>query len=256
MPSAPVPQRAQVSNTSKIKATLVEASTTKLLVSVRNVLEAELALKSGVHWIDLKEPSQGPLGAPSLETAQRVASALADHPLRSAALGELRQVDEDFVLSLANLFPTLKIALAGLASDDQWPIRLNQLARAVDGCGATLVPVIYADWRNCNAPPPTQVVQYAQTHAPQFVLVDTATKRGNHLLHCLEFDELEQLVNQLHEAGSRVVLAGSIDTTILDQLTTLPIEAIGVRGAVCDGDRSQNLSPEKIRIWSEHFQTM
>ena len=37
----------------------------KLLLSVRNALEANLALEAGVDLIDIKEPSAGPLGAAS-----------------------------------------------------------------------------------------------------------------------------------------------------------------------------------------------
>ena len=41
----------------------------KLLVSVRDVSEAEAALAGGADWIDLKEPQAGSLGAVCPETA-------------------------------------------------------------------------------------------------------------------------------------------------------------------------------------------
>lgn len=56
---------------------------TQLLISVRNVREAEICWRLGVDWIDLKEPLAGSLGAPSLETAQAIAAFLYDFPKRS-----------------------------------------------------------------------------------------------------------------------------------------------------------------------------
>ena len=61
----------------------------RLLVSVRSAEEAEAALIGGADWIDLKEPSAGPLAAVGVEVAKQVVDCVAGRRPISAALGEL-----------------------------------------------------------------------------------------------------------------------------------------------------------------------
>lgn len=128
---------------------------TKLLISVRDVNEAAIVLAAGVNWIDLKEPLAGSLGQPTLEAATTVAALLADHPQRSVALGELRDLDDRMACELARLFPVLKVGLSGMAanSTDQshsWQQRFELLANKLSQRGAQLIPVAYADYSLCE----------------------------------------------------------------------------------------------------------
>ncbi|MEX0712176.1 MAG: (5-formylfuran-3-yl)methyl phosphate synthase, partial [Pirellulales bacterium] len=49
---------------------------TKLLVSVRSLAEARLALAAGVDLIDLKEPARGSLGALDPAVARQIVRSL------------------------------------------------------------------------------------------------------------------------------------------------------------------------------------
>ena len=60
-----------------------------LLVSVRNAVEAEVALHGGADWIDVKEPKQGALGAAEPETIRSVLETVAGRAPVSAAAGAL-----------------------------------------------------------------------------------------------------------------------------------------------------------------------
>src|SRR6476620_4190786 len=60
-----------------------------LLVSVRSAVEALAALAGGADVIDVKEPSQGSLGAADDNTISAVVRAVAGRAPVSAALGEL-----------------------------------------------------------------------------------------------------------------------------------------------------------------------
>ena len=62
---------------------------TRLLVSVRSLDEARVALEAGVDLIDLKEPARGPLGAVDLEVVEAVSQFVASRVPTSTALGEL-----------------------------------------------------------------------------------------------------------------------------------------------------------------------
>ena len=223
-----------------------------LLVSVRNGQEAKLALETQVDWIDLKNPADGPLGRPSSSVAREVGEILAKVDRRSVALGELRDVDVQIAQEFAAHFPVLKVGLSGLAGSD-WPSAFGALQRQLSQRGAELVPVVYADWAECNAPPPLEVMEQARVQQCRFLLVDTFTKDGRHLLDHLSIDALAELTGQAHANGTRVILAGSLQLELLPVLLQLPIEAVGVRGAVCDGSRTGAISKSAVKAWVDQL---
>ena len=58
---------------------------TRLLVSVRNVEEAQIAIAEGVDLIDVKEPSRGALGAADPVTLKAIARCVAGRGLFTGA---------------------------------------------------------------------------------------------------------------------------------------------------------------------------
>lgn len=106
----------------------------RLLVSVRSVGEARVALANGADIIDAKEPSRGALGAVSPHVLR--AMALAVHGVRplSAALGETRRAPDDVGARAAQASRAgtafVKIGLTGLDGR-----AVAALAAAVRGVG-------------------------------------------------------------------------------------------------------------------------
>ena len=237
-------------------------NSTRLLVSVRDSREAQLARRSGVPWIDLKDPDNGSLGAAGEAIAAAVAgelraSDMLPESLISAAVGELRDEPLQTALRLAQYFPLLKVGLAGVQADAQWQRRWLELAKQIDGAGAELVPVIYADHALCGAPSPIEVLSLAQrTQVGRlgYLLIDTYTKDGRRLHDWMGRAQIEQTIQAAAEVGRRVVLAGSLTAQDLPGLLSLPIAAVAVRGAVCSGDRRSGLCPEKLRQWVDYLQ--
>lgn len=223
----------------------------QLLVSVRNCQEAELCLTAGVDWIDLKEPLAGSLGRPSLEVAQQVALMLADHPRRSVALGEFRDLlaqdpADASTVTLSRLFPIAKVGLAGAQQIPDWQIKLSNLSQSI---GRELTPVLYADWQRCSAPRPDEIVSWAVAQKCRYLLIDTFIKDGSRLVDYLDQQRLERILEDAGRAGIRVVLAGSLSMADVDTLIGLPCEALAVRGAVCSGRRHDQISPELLENW-------
>ena len=223
----------------------------QLLVSVRNRWEAEICQSAGVDWIDLKEPLAGSLGRPSLKVAQQVASLLENHSRRSVALGELshllaRQNDWGSSVALSQLFPIAKVGLARTTEIPRWQDKLTQLLQSISG---KLTPVIYADWQRCFAPEPKEIVQWAVAHESQYLLIDTFYKDGPRLLDCLDRQQLERIIETAGLAGTSVVLAGSLSMADVATLIELPCTALAVRGAVCSGQRHDQICPELLDRW-------
>src|SRR5438270_12690933 len=115
----------------------------RLLISVRNLQEARLALAGGADLIDIKEPSHGSLGQACASVISEIASTVGTHKPLSAALGEL--LDSPLELPPANL-NFAKWGLSGCATLENWPNLLAErdanVRRTNPRCQA--VGVIYA----------------------------------------------------------------------------------------------------------------
>ena len=100
---------------------------TGLLVSVRDVEEATDVLRAGVDIVDVKEPTDGSLGAASPQVWQQVVDQLAGSVPVSLALGELR--DEALGQRLAGIpagTAYVKIGLAGCQHEAGWRNRWRE----------------------------------------------------------------------------------------------------------------------------------
>ena len=129
-----------------------------ILVSVNSGKEAKLADQAGASWIDLKDPTAGPLGAATPETQQLVLDALQSSPAkRSLACGDLAQW---------LLLPCPPAPLAGFHFAKMGLSHLTSIAcsrQEPDGwrsvwyrwagflpAGCQPVVVSYADWETCG----------------------------------------------------------------------------------------------------------
>lgn len=223
---------------------------TRLLVSVRNVFEAEICRRLGVDWIDLKEPSAGSLGSPTMRAALTVSAYLEDFPQRSVALGELTDLQNPTNLSsareLSQLFPVCKVGLSQLGETNNWRHELDNLMEQLQG---DLVPVVYADWRQCGAPPPDAILEWACSNSRRFILIDTFLKNGQGLLSHLSSSFLDQFISQANDACVGVVLAGSLKLDDMPHIQALPAAAFAIRGAVCQQGRDSSLDESLVRQW-------
>lgn len=223
---------------------------TGLLVSVRDLAEARIALAAGVDLIDVKEPSRGSLGAASAEVWQSVIEFVADRRPVSLALGELVEGIDPERLPLAAGARFAKVGLAGMRSDANWPQRWRDVVENLPA-GTRPVAVAYADWLVAGAPSPEEVLAVGAAAACPYLLVDTFNKsRGNLLAH-LSANELHVLAAQARAAGIELVLAGSLDERTIAELLPLSPAYMAVRGAVCKGNRSGQIDETKIKRLQE-----
>lgn len=228
----------------------------QLLVSVQDADEAQLARAMSVAWIDLKQPTAGSLGAPSLVVAQQVREVLRNVRQKSMALGELAELDPKrghcdlrhlVGWGLEEAFPIAKVGLAHMAERENWMAEFLSLAQAL--LPTQLVPVLYADGERCGAPGAAAVLELADRTSAPFVLIDTYVKDGRHLLDWLTLARLGEFIQQAERARARVVLAGSLRTLHVPSLLALAPAALAVRGAVCDGERTARLCAERVGNW-------
>lgn len=217
---------------------------TQLLVSVRNVEEAILALDAGVDLIDVKEPLRGALGAADGETIAAIVRIVADQKPTSAALGELNEGCEFSTSKLAGL-SFAKFGLADCGTSRRW---IDELAEAIRRLpqGVAAAAVIYADWRSARAPSPASVLDAAAMLGCRALLIDTLDKAGGTLFDRVEPDELASWLHAARAQGLLSVLAGGLSLGGVKRARSLGADYLGVRGAACAGGRSGRIDRARL----------
>src|SRR5439155_14076862 len=96
----------------EVRRTIRDRSMTKLLISVRSAMEAEMALAGGADVIDIKEPRRGALGAADSRVWRAVRKVIGPRAVLSLALGELL---DDSIFDNAKAAADFSFAKIGLA---------------------------------------------------------------------------------------------------------------------------------------------
>ncbi len=220
---------------------------TRLLVSVRDATEAEIACRPGVSVIDVKEPDRGALGAADPNQWQAVVQQIAGRRPVSVALGELL---DDRPTDWWKEFPPIafaKIGLAGCADCPDWPLRWNrQLARIPSSIQR--VAVCYADYRLARAPSFDQVLPLAKELGCRAVLWDTWNKEAGNLFDWTTESQLSDSIRRVHECRMFAAVAGSLDCRHAAPLIRADADWMAVRGAVCHGSRRTSVCGSRIDL--------
>ncbi|MDX1965218.1 MAG: (5-formylfuran-3-yl)methyl phosphate synthase [Pirellulales bacterium] len=232
---------------------------TQLLVSVRDMAEAELAFACRVNYLDIKEPTLGSLGAAPEEVRRAIASKYAGKIPLSAAAGELFDWESEqnsapnmrsHSVELSpettkatpwNGYSWAKIGLARCREIDwrsawlRWQATLPQMTRGVLVC--------YADARDCLAPQPAELLQFAlETQVPALT-IDTFNKNGPGLCQIWSHHQLQTWAAKLKQSGILSVAAGKLQFQDLRTLQLCGFDVAAVRGGVCKTVGSGNRSP-------------
>jgi uncharacterized protein (UPF0264 family) len=212
-----------------------------LLVSVRDVAEAEEALAGGATIIDVKEPAHGPLGAADPGVTASIAAVVGWRRPWTLACGELAAgvaiIHEHVraVVAGAAVPPVAaKAGLAGTAGSD-WPGLLAAFATGLP-TGVEPVAVAYADWQHAGSPPPDDVIVAARRCGGRLFLMDTFDKRGPPVVPA-QAGAVTGWIAEARAAGMRVVLAGGLTVETLAAAAECGPDVIAVRSAACVGGR-------------------
>ncbi|WP_029558671.1 (5-formylfuran-3-yl)methyl phosphate synthase [Xanthobacter sp. 91] len=216
-----------------------------LLASVATLDEMRTALAAGVDILDLKNPSEGALGAWAPEALLdavalwRVAGApgslsatVGDHPLEPDVLRAAAE------RTAATGVPLVKIGFALGDGAALPPVleALRPLARET-----RLIAVLFAD----QAPDLAAVPLFAGAgfHG---VMLDTADKAAGGLLAHLPVETLARFVAAARAEGLLTGLAGSLKMADIAPLAALRPHYLGFRGALCAEGRTSALDPARL----------
>ena len=216
----------------------------RLLVSVRNLDEARLALAGGAGVIDVKQPARGSLGAADASDLLPIVEAMSHSAPISAALGELLDPRQQLSPEDLDGLSFAKYGLAHCAMQPDWA-DLWQAKISLFPAGVAPVAVVYAD-RGAAAPAPQDILRAAVSAEAPVLLVDTFNKQQGPLLAHWRLEKVARFVAQVQDAGLKIALAGSLDVSAIRQLVSLNPDFIAVRGAACNGGRTGSLDAARV----------
>ena len=186
----------------------------KLLVSVVDAGEAREAAAAGADIVDVKNPAEGSLGAPSPAVIAAVRAAVPAELPVSAAIGDMPNLPGTAALAALGAARSgatfVKVGLWGVSTEAD---AVELLRAVVDGVpGAVVVAAAYADARRVPHAPlsPELLPRVARAAGVGVCLLDTAVKDGRGLLDWLSPDALTSFVAEAHAAGLQVALAGAL----------------------------------------------
>ncbi len=221
----------------------------RLLVSVVSAREARRALAGGADIIDVKDPSQGPLGAPSPRVLSEVVAQVGGAVPVSVALGDLPNLPHTAALAARGAVLSgadyVKVGLRGVQGIDDAVALMRAVADAV-GPQTAVIAAAYADAAALDPPAlaPAWLPDVVDRSGIAGALVDTFVKDGRGLYSWLSSSEVVDLVARTRSAGGSFAVAGQLT---LGELHRVEADVVGVRSAVCrGGDRAAELATELV----------
>jgi len=225
----------------------------RLLVSVVSPDEVEAALAGGADIVDVKNPAEGSLGAPTPALLRAIRSQVRPPACVSAALGDAPHLPGTLALAAAGAAACgadyLKVGLLGSARPDQALELLSAVRRATAEVAphARLVAVAYADASRVGALPPHELPPIASRAGAHGVMLDTAVKDGVSSLTAFGEDAVIGFFAAARALGLVTGLAGALGPDDFARVARFGAEIVGVRGSACDGGREGRVSAARVR---------
>lgn len=214
---------------------------TKLLISVKSVQEAELALAGEADLLDLKDPAVGALGALNLGLTREILARVDRRVTTSATVGEQHTSVEALLCSIQQRADAgvdiIKLAAAEWLEN---PVFVAQIASMTPHM--KLVAVFFAD-EAFNLACLGQLADLSFYGA----MLDTRKKLRS-LIASQPTENLGDFVAECERLNLVSGLAGSLGLKEIPAIVEYFPHFIGMRGGLCLGhNRTGNLSPEVIR---------
>ncbi|MBC7755358.1 MAG: (5-formylfuran-3-yl)methyl phosphate synthase [Bdellovibrio sp.] len=237
---------------------------TQLLISVKNVEEALLALACGADIIDLKDPTVGALGALDMPTSLAILAAVNKHashqetrliasqttgpisgPIISTTVGENHATLKALIAAIQERAALghviIKIAVSDLFDNVNFLAQMRQLTNT----GVKIVAVFFADER-LDLRIDLTVLPTLKQAGFYGAMLDTKNKHKN-LTQTQTKEGLGSFTHFCHQQHLKSGLAGSLQSQHIDMLSTFNATYMGFRGGVCDDfERKGDLSATKI----------
>ena len=214
---------------------------TQLLISVKNVEEALIALDAGADIIDLKDPNIGALGALDEVICAQIVQAINGRKLISATIGEQHASLNALIASIqaraAIGVDIIKIAVCSHFYAADFMAEVTKLTCA----GTKMVVVFFAD-----EVMDLSLIAALKNAGFYGAMLDTSLKQRD-LLAVQTTLQLQNFVTLCEKYQLKSGLAGSLKPQHIDDLAKINPTYLGFRGGVCENAiRNADLSQNKV----------
>ncbi|HXY87844.1 MAG TPA: (5-formylfuran-3-yl)methyl phosphate synthase [Candidatus Acidoferrales bacterium] len=213
----------------------------KILISPKNEAEAVEAVNGGADIIDVKNPSEGSLGANFPWVIKRIREIVPRSIDISATLGDFPHLPGSASLAALGAAVSgtnyIKIGLLGSKTFDNALFLMENVTKAVKDYDPLIKVVVagYADHERANTLDPMILPHIAERSGCDLIMVDTLIKDGKRLFDFMDVKACRSFVERGHAYGLQVALAGSVKKEDVSTLTELGADVVGIRGAACSG---------------------
>jgi uncharacterized protein (UPF0264 family) len=201
----------------------------KWLASVQSLEEAETLLPVLPDILDMKNPSQGALGALSVAIVSEIVTMIDGRCQTSATIGDLPMQAELIKPAMTQMASSgVDYVKIGLFADDNLQQCIIDLADTVKKLSTPIIAVIFAD-----SPPNEDCLSLLKASGFHGVMIDTAIKNGQHLLDHWDLLQLERFVAAAKQHNLLCGLAGALRLEDIKVLRPLTADYLGFRSALC-----------------------
>ena len=227
----------------------------RLLVSVRNTVEARAAVDGGAEIVDAKEPAAGSLGAVSPAVLARIRETVREDLEVSAALGDAADASEVGLALRGIQVPLAYVKLGFRGVADRLRARTlilegTRLAARLPGRPG-FIAVAYADWHRTGSLAPAVLAGLVAECSAAGLLVDTAMKDDPTLFDTCPAQELTRVGRILAGDGRLFALGGGLAGADIPRAADVGADVFGVRTAACDGGRNGSVGVSRVRELAE-----
>ena len=201
----------------------------KILVSIKDIHEANIIKDLKIDIIDLKEISEPPMGFVGVKKIQAIKKIL-PNTIMSVTMGNSRNPYSKKIIEIANevVSSGINYMKIGLFSESQI-INHEKFLKEIDLNGCKPVCVILID--------DTKDIRYLDRISEigyKGVMLDTINKKQSRVFDQLSQKECMSFVRESRKLGMTSGLAGSLTLSDLSKLSKINPDFIGFRGQVCE----------------------
>jgi (5-formylfuran-3-yl)methyl phosphate synthase len=228
---------------------------TQLLISVKNPAEALLAQAAGADIIDLKDPSQGALGALDINISTEIVRTVVHannldanhHAELSTTVGEnhasVAELLHSMEIRAALGFDYIKIVVTDFMYTADFKQKIDDFLQK----NIKVIVVFYAD-ETTEHSPDLSVLSQLKKIGIHGVMLDTQSKQVD-LVALKNEAYLQDFVAMSKKNDLICGFAGSLKPQHIDLLRKINATYIGFRGGVCNNNaRNTDLNSEKVNL--------
>ncbi len=212
-----------------------------ILASVNNLQEAMMLKALNIGIIDLKQPSEGALGALDCEQIREIVKDLAGVKPVSATIGDLPMQADIIYPAIEKTAKTgVDFVNIGFFPGNDWNLTTIQLAPLAQQY--KLIAVLFADTQ-----PDWEIITLLGELGFKGVMLDTMNKQNGSLTGLMNNRQIRHFIALAKGYHLLTGLAGSLTQQDFTTLSSLGADYIGFRGALCrEHNRVAQIDPSQV----------